>query len=101
MGDARRELRRGLIGTAYTDQINCCTGAQQRQSLRKKLSIETSHFRRPYRAQCTAMIAFQVAGGGGMPGGMTKENLNQKALGFKIRLLHYVTLRYLCSRSEQ
>lgn len=98
MGDARRELRKGLTGIAYMDQTNCCIGAQQRQGLRKNLSIETSHFRGPYRAQCTAMIACPAAGGEGVPGGMTRENLNQKSFNFEIRLLRYVTLRY---RSEQ
>lgn len=42
------------------------------------------------------MIAFQVAGGEGVPGGMTKENLNQKALDFRIRQSCYA-----CYRSEQ
>lgn len=34
--------------------------------------METSHFRRPYKAQCTALVACPVAGGEGKPGGMTK-----------------------------
>lgn len=57
-------------------------GSQEKKT-NKQLSIETSYFRRPYRAQCTPRIAFQVAGGEGVPGGVTKEHLNQ-VLDFKL-----------------
>lgn len=38
----------------------------------EKLSYGASHFRRPHKAQCTALVACPVAGGEGMPGGFTK-----------------------------
>jgi len=34
--------------------------------------METSHFRRPSRAQCTVLVACPIAGGEGRRGGLTK-----------------------------
>lgn len=34
--------------------------------------METTHFGRPHKAKCIALVASPVAGGGWMPGGLAK-----------------------------